>query len=362
MSRREQLFYSIYQHRTGLTVLLVSLVLLVYPLIEDNPYTLGISNLIAINVIVVLGLNLFIGYAGQISLGHAAFFGLGAYGSAIATTTFALPPWPAMLLVASVVALVALILGIPILRLTGHYLAMATLGFNFMVHSVFLEWDEVTGGPSGFYGIPYLGFGDFLFDDELRLHYLLWGCAMLCLLLCLNLVRSGVGRGLVALAEDETAAAALGVDTRSAKVKVFVLSAVMASFAGSLFAHCYSFISPDSFGIFTSTDMVIMVVVGGMGSIWGSLFGAGLITVLPEWMDIFETYKDFVHGAILVLVLMFLPQGLVSGIAYEIKMRMALRGHEKKSVATATGELRADAVDSELVKRGLQEGQGNAAA
>jgi branched-chain amino acid transport system permease protein len=151
---------------------------------------------------------------------------------------------------------------------------------------------------------------------------------MMCLLLCLNLVRSGVGRGLAALAEDETAAAALGVNTRDAKIKVFVLSAVMASIAGSLFAHCYSFISPDSFGIFTSTDMVIMVVVGGMGSIWGSLFGAGLLTLLPELIGIFETYKDFVHGAILVLVLMFLPQGLVSGLVDMVKMRLALRRRE----------------------------------
>lgn len=325
MSSRDKFFYFIYLHRTGLTVTLVSVALLLFPLYEDNPYTLGVTNLIAINAIVVLGLNLFIGYTGQISLGHAAFFGLGAYGSAITTGTYGLPPWPSMFLVALVVGIVALLVGIPVLRLSGHYLAMATLGFNFVIHSVLLEWDELTGGPSGFSGIPYLGFGDFSFDDEVRLHYLLWGFTMICLLLSLNLVRSGVGRGLSALAEDETAAAALGVNTRHAKIKVFVFSAIMASLAGSLFAHCYSFISPDSFGIFTSTDMVIMVVIGGMGSIWGSLFGAGLITLLPEWIGIFETYKDFVHGGILVLVLMFLPQGLVSGIIDMIKVRWALR-------------------------------------
>lgn len=325
MSSRDKVFYFITLHQTGLMVGLLSLVLLLLPLYDDNPYTLGVTNLIAINAIVVLGLNLFIGYTGQISLGHAAFFGLGAYGSAIATGTYGLSPWPAMVLVAILVGLVALIIGVPILRLSGHYLAMATLGFNFVVHSVLLQWDEVTGGPSGFAGIPPLHFGDFSFDDEVRLHYLLWGFTLLWLLLCLNLVRSGVGRGLAALAEDETAAAALGVNTRDAKIKVFVLSAVMASLAGSLFAHCYLFISPDSFGIFTSTDMVIMVVVGGMGSIWGSLFGAGLLTVLPELIGVFATYKDFVYGAILVLVLMFLPQGLVSGLVDMVKVRLALR-------------------------------------
>ncbi len=328
MSARDKFLYFITLHRTGLLVTLLTTALLLFPLFEDNPYTLGVTNLIAINTIVVLGLNLFIGYTGQISLGHAAFFGLGAYGSAITTGTYGLPPWPAMALVALLVGLVALVIGVPILRLSGHYLAMATLGFNFVVHSVLLEWDELTGGPSGFSGIPYLGFGDFSFDDEVRLHYLLWGFTLLCLLLSLNLVRSGVGRGLAALAEDETAAAALGVNTRNAKIKVFVLSAMMASLGGSLFAHCYSFISPDSFGIFTSTDMVIMVVVGGMGSIWGSLFGAGLLTLLPEVIGVFQTYKDFVYGGILVLVLMFLPQGLVTGLVDMIKVRLALRKRE----------------------------------
>ena len=326
-----KLTYFLYLHRTGLTVMLLSVVFILFPFFDDNPYTLGLTNQIAINAIVVLGLNLFIGYAGQISLGHAAFFGLGAYGSAITTGTYALSPWPSMFLVALVVGLVALFVGIPVLRLSGHYLAMATLGFNFVVHTVLLEWDEVTGGPSGFSGIPYLGFGDFYFNDEIRLHYLLWGIVMICLLLSLNLVRSGVGRGLAALAGDETAAASLGVNTRNDKIKVFVLSAVFASLAGSLFAHCYSFVSPDSFDIFTSTDLVIMVVVGGMGSIWGSLFGAGLITLLPEWLDIFETYKDFVHGGILVLVLMFLPQGLVSGLIDMVKVRLALRRRRNAS-------------------------------
>jgi len=332
MTSKQKILYFIYLHRTGLTVIGLSLALLLFPLIEDNPYTLGLTNLIAINTMVVLGLNLFIGYTGQISLGHAAFFGLGAYGSAIATATFGIDPWLAMALVAFLVALVALLIAIPILRLSGHYLAMATLGLNFVVYTILLQWDEVTGGPSGFSGIPYLSFDGFQFDDESRLHYLLWGFVLISLLLCLNLVRSGVGRGLSALAGDEVAAEALGVNTRNAKIKVFVLSAVLASIAGSLFAHCYSFISPDSFDIFTSTDMVIMVVIGGMGSIWGSLLGAALITMLPEWMDVFETYKDFVHGGILVLVLMFLPRGLVTGLIDIIKIKLALR--RAKNAAT----------------------------
>jgi branched-chain amino acid transport system permease protein len=324
MRTPDNMLYFIRLHHTGLWVTLLGLCLLLYPAVQTNPYTLGISNLVAIYVIVVLGLNLFIGYAGQISLGHAAFFGLGAYGSAISTVTFEINPWLAMLGVGAMVAVFAILLGIPTLRLSGHYLAMATLGFNIIIHRIFIQWDEVTGGVSGFYGIPPLNIGGFFFDTEVRFHYLVWGLALLALLLCLNLVRSGVGRGLAAVAGDESAAAALGVDIRTSKIKVFVLSAVLASIAGSLYAHCYGYISPGSFDIFVSTDLVIMVVIGGMGSIWGSLFGAALITLLPEWIEVFESYKDFVHGGILVLVLMFLPQGFISGLFDLLRTRAAL--------------------------------------
>lgn len=327
LTAKDHLFYFLYLHRTGLTVAGLSVVLLVWPLIESNPYYLGLSNLIAIYAMVVLGLNLFIGYAGQISLGHAAFFAIGAYGSAIGTTTLGGPAWPVMAAVALAAALVALAVGLPALKLSGHYLAMATLGFNIVVYSILVQWDAVTGGPSGFSGIPYLTFGSLVLDSEIRFHYLVWAFVMLALLLCLNLVRSGVGRGLAALAEDETAAAALGVDTRRAKVKVFILSAVLASLAGSLFAHCYAFVSPDSFDIFVSVDFVIMVVVGGMGSIWGTLFGTALITLLPEWIEALETFKDIAHGLILVLILLFLPQGLVAGIVDAVSTRIALRRH-----------------------------------
>jgi branched-chain amino acid transport system permease protein len=150
--------------------LALSVLLLVWPLIESNPYNLGLSNLIAIYVIVVLGLNLFIGYAGQISLGHAAFFAIGAYGSAIGTVTLGVPAWPVMIAVALLAALIALAVGLPALKLSGHYLAMATLGFNIVIYSLLVQWDAVTGGPSGFSGIPYLTYRiRGTFDNEILL-------------------------------------------------------------------------------------------------------------------------------------------------------------------------------------------------
>jgi branched-chain amino acid transport system permease protein len=315
----------IIRHHTGLTVWALAALLLATPLVVDNPYNLGILNLIGLYVIAVLGLNLFIGYAGQISLGHAGFFGLGAYGSAILTATYHLPPWPAMLLTAAAVAGVALIIGVPTLRLSGHYLAMATLGFNYVIHSILVQWDAVTGGPSGLSGVPPLALFGLSFNSDVKFHYLVWAFAITALTLCLNLVRSGVGRGLAALAQDEVAAAALGVDVARAKVGVFVLSAVLASLAGSLYAHYFGYVNPDAFSIFKSLDLVIMVVVGGMGSIWGTLFGVGFITVLPHLVEFFETYSDIVHGVILVVILIFLPQGFITGLVDYVKIRLARR-------------------------------------
>ncbi len=321
--RRPWLF--ILRHKTGLTVWLLALVLLLTPLVIRNPYTLGILNLIGLYVIIVLGLNLFTGYAGQISLGHAGFFGLGAYGSAVLTATCGFPPWPTMILVALCVALAALIIGIPTLRLRGHYLAMATLGFNYVVHIIFVQWDEVTGGPSGLSGIPSLSVLGMPVNNDIRFHYLVWTFALIALTLCLNLVRSGVGRGLAALAQDEVAAATLGVDVKRDKIRVFVLSAAFASVAGSLYAHYFGFVNPDTFSIFKSLDLVIMVVVGGMGSIWGTLFGVGFITILPHWLEFLETYYDIIHGLILVVILLFLPQGFITGLLDIIRIRLARR-------------------------------------
>jgi branched-chain amino acid transport system permease protein len=321
--RRARAFVS--RHRTGLCVWLLAAGLALTPLVMRNPYNLSILNLIGLFVIVVLGLNLFIGYTGQISLGHAAFFGLGAYASAILTTSCHLPPWPALFLAAAAVALVALVVGVPALRLSGHYLAMATLGFNYVVHSLFVEWDAVTGGPSGLSGVPPLSVAGASFASDLKFHYLVWTVALVALTLCLNLVRSGVGRGMAALAQDEVAAGCLGVDVKRDKVRIFVLSAVFASVAGSLYAHYFGYVNPDAFSIFKSLDLVIMVVVGGLGSIWGTLFGVSFITILPQVLDVFETYSDLIHGVILVVILLFLPQGLVTGLLDAVKVRLARR-------------------------------------
>jgi branched-chain amino acid transport system permease protein len=325
MNTKDKILYFISLHRTGLMVSALALIVCVYPLFQDNPYILGISNLIGIYLIVTIGLNLFIGYAGQISLGHAAFVALGAYGSAILTADWEWNPWLAMIIVAVLVGIAALIVGIPTLRLSGHYLAMATLGFNIVIYTILIQWDQVTGGPSGFAGIPPLAVFGIPIDDEIKFHYVIWPLAIIFMTLALNLVRSGLGLGLGALAQNERAAATLGIQVSRAKIQVFVLSAVLASIGGSLFAHCFTFVNPDSFSIFSSLELVTMVVVGGLGSVWGSLFGTALIVLMPEYLEFFETYKDIIHGLILVLVLTLFPQGLITGLQYLAKLKIVQR-------------------------------------
>jgi branched-chain amino acid transport system permease protein len=325
MSGQAALLFAV-RHRTGLTVCALTLLLAGLPWLLTDPWRQGLLNVIGLHAIVVLGLNLFVGYAGQISLGHAAFFGLGAYGSGVLTTALDVPPALALLLTGIGVALAALLIGIPTLRLSGHYLAMATLGFNVIVHHLLVQWDSVTGGPSGLTGIP--GFAAFGLPvrGEVAHHYLIWGTAMLALTLSVNLVRSGVGRGLAALAEDETAATALGVDVRRGKIGVFAVSALYASVAGSLFAHYLGTITPDTFSIFASIDFVIMVVIGGVGSLWGSLAGAAAVTLLPHLLGPLEEYKEILYGLVVVGILLVFPRGLLSGLMDQARLALARSG------------------------------------
>ncbi len=297
-------------HRFHLAFPLVAAVVLCFPLLVSNPYYINVLNVVALNAMVVVGLNLLIGYAGQISLGHAAFYGLGAYLSAILTGTYGWPPWPTLVFAALVVALVAFLIGHPTLRLKGNYLVMATLGFNLIVNLLMNQLDDVTGGPSGYSGVPALKIGGWALDSDLRFFYLAWPCALICLLLSRNLVESRAGRALRALHGSEVAAAAMGVPVERYKVRVFVLSAVFASVAGSLYAHYYGIVTPKTFDIFYSVEVVTMCIVGGMGSIWGGFIGAAFLTPLPQVLHAVEEYRDLFYGGILVLILIFMPGGL----------------------------------------------------
>ena len=280
----------------------------------SNSYHLQLLTVIGIYTLLALGLNMLMGYAGQISLGHAAFYGLGAYTSAILTTHFHVSPWLALPLALLLSAGVAFLVGIPTLKLSGYYLGMGTLGFGMIINVLFREWSNMTGGASGLVGIPPLAWGSFVLSRGRAYFYLVWLTTVVCFVLCERLVNSRIGRALRAIHDSERAATAVGVDTSRLKLGIFVFSAVLAALAGFLYAHLVSFISPSSFDFLMSVRIVTMVAVGGMASIWGSLLGASLLTLLPEWLHVFAEYEMVVYGLLLMVIMIFLPQGLTRGV------------------------------------------------
>src|SRR5574337_346213 len=259
------------------------------------------------------------GYAGQVSLGHAAFYGLGAYLSGIASTRLGLNPWLAMPVAALLTGSLAAAIGTPIFRLRGHFLAMATLGWGIIVYIVFNELREVTGGPSGLTGIPNLSVFGLPLDTDVRYYYLVWAFTLGVIFLSRNIVDSRVGRALRAIHGSESAAAALGVNTARYKLAVFTLSAVYASLAGSLYAHYLLFVNPPPFSFKFSIELLVMVMIGGLAHIWGALFGAALITILGESLratipllmgHASGEYEIIAFGLILMATMIALPEGL----------------------------------------------------
>ncbi|MHB0875107.1 MAG: branched-chain amino acid ABC transporter permease [Anaerolineae bacterium] len=298
-----------------------SLALALLPLLFGSPYALSTLTLIGIYATVTLGLCLLTGYAGQASLGQAAFVALGAYGSAILTSRYGVAPWLALPLSAVLVAAIAWIVGMPILRLRGHYLAMGTLAFGVIVTIVVREGKAFTGGPSGFAGIPHFSLFGIVIKSDLGYYYLVWVVALAALLLSLNIVNSRFGRALRAIRASEAAAESLGVDVGGSKLVVFVVASVYASIAGSLYAHYMTFISPSAFDLDVSVRLVLMAAVGGLASIWGAPFGTATVVLLAVFLR--ETvealapqaggeYQSIAYGLLLVVIMIFMPEGVTS--------------------------------------------------
>ena len=309
--------------RNALALLAFALVVGTLPLWLHSPYLLSTAIFIGIFTIVTLGLCLLIGYAGQVSLGHASFWGIGAYTSAILTVKLGVSPWLAMIAGVAVTSGVAYLIAIPIFRLREHYLAMATLGLGIIVTLAFGEFRELTGGPSGLPGVPRLTVGSFIFDGDAEYYYLVWGVVLLLIGLSLNIVNSRVGRALRALHASEAAAESIGVDASRLKLQVLVLSAAYASVAGSLYVHYMQFVSPHAFDFGVSVRLVVMAAVGGLASVWGAPFGAAavmLVTVLlREALPLVIPNASGEHitifyGLVLILIMIFMPEGLTRGV------------------------------------------------
>jgi branched-chain amino acid transport system permease protein len=289
-------------------------ILVVAPLFFSSLYYYRIGALVFVFALAVVGLNLLMGFAGQVSLGHAGFFGIGAYAVAIGPTFLATPPWASLIAGAVLSGAVAFLVGRPILQLKGHYLAVATLGFGVLVSIVLTNEADWTGGPDGM-NVPRLVLFDWRVHGSDTWYWLAGLTFVGGYALARNLVESPTGRALQAIHDSEIAARMLGVDVASKKLTIFVISAVYASVAGSYLALFDGHVTPDVAGFLRSIELVAMVVLGGMGSTFGALVGAATLVVLPQALTVFHDYEQAMLGLIIMVFMIFLRRGIVPTLA-----------------------------------------------
>ncbi|WCK56364.1 branched-chain amino acid ABC transporter permease [Aneurinibacillus sp. Ricciae_BoGa-3] len=297
-------------------VLFIVLISVVVPLVSSNDYLIQILIMSGINILLVLSLNLISGFAGQISLGHAAFFGIGAYASALLSMK-GLNVWVAIPAAGLVAAILGFLIGSPVLRLRGHFFAIATLGFGEIIHLVLNNWVDVTRGPMGLSGIPTpenILFMDFSLKSNY--YYLILVVVLLALYLSITVKHSKMGRALLAIRTDEITAKAMGINIAYYKIFAFTLSAAIAGIAGATYSHFILFLSPETFSLPASINILLMLLIGGIGSIPGSVLGGLFITVLSEYLRTFAQYQMLIYGVLIVLIVIFMPKGL-SGLLHK---------------------------------------------
>lgn len=306
------------------TLLALVVLIALAPVFFPSGFYYRVGALIFVNALAVTGIVILTGWAGQISLGHAGFAGIGAYACALAPVHWGVHPALAILLGAAVSAVLAWLVGRPILRLKGYYLAVASLGMGILISMVLNNERWLTRGPDGI-DVPDLGLRDVLKDAGLTLTngqfwYFLCGIVLVIgAWLALNLRDSATGRALRALHGSEVAARTVGMDVAKLKLQAFVISAVYASVSGSLLALQNKFITPDVAGFMHSVEMVTMAVLGGVGSVAGAIFGAAVLTLLPQVLTVFAEYEQLVLGLVMVLVMIFLREGVVPSILRKIR-------------------------------------------
>jgi branched-chain amino acid transport system permease protein len=305
--------------------LVAVVVLLALPLGIPSNYYMRLVNMALIYSLLAVSLNIMLGFAGQIALGHAAFFGIGAYTAALLTAdhsgwTF----WPAFFAAGAVTGLSGLLIGLPTLRLKGHYLALATLGFGEIMRIIFFNWREVTRGTDGISGIPAPSLGFMTLQKDKYFYYLALAVLVLVLIACRRLAKSKYGRQLAAIRDAELAAGTSGIHVPRLKTIAFVLSATVAGFGGSLYSGIIAYVSPDAFTFDVTAQLLSMVLVGGIGTTGGPVLGAVLLTFLPEFLRISKAYYMVIYGFGLAALIVFLPSGLFGLVRRVTSFRKAM--------------------------------------
>lgn len=299
--------------RTYGVVFLVLAVVVAFPHVAPTTFYLRIAALVFIFSLAVLGINLLMGLAGQVSLGHAGFFGIGAYAVAVAPTHFGVPSWLALIGGVAIAALLAFVVGRPILKLKGHYLAVATLGLGILIAMVLTNEARYTGGPDGM-PVPRLVLFGWTARGSETWYWISGITLALASLLAVNLIDSPTGRALRAIHDSEVASRVLGIDVARYKLIAFVLSAIYAAVAGAYLALFDGLVTPGTAGFLRSVEFVTMAVIGGLGSILGSIVGAALLTVLPQILTVFHDYEHVMLGAMIIVFMIFLRNGIVPSL------------------------------------------------
>jgi len=305
--------------KSTIGLIILAITLFIVPFIAPNSYYMDIAIRMAINGVIVLSLNLLMGYAGQISLGHAGFVGIGAYASAILPTHFGWNPLLSLVVGAVLTGLLALLVARPILRLKGHYLAMATLGLGIIIEYVIRNESGLTGGPDGMSVPPINVLGVDLVRDT-QWYWIVAVVLFLNVWGALNLINSPFGRALRGLHGSEIASQVVGINVPRCKTRVFVVSAMVASIMGSLLANYSGFVTPDLTNFNHAIELITMVVVGGMASVFGSVVGAVLLTIVPQLLASFEGWETVIFGLILICFMIFLPRGVVPTLAARLRL------------------------------------------
>ncbi|MEL7648919.1 MAG: branched-chain amino acid ABC transporter permease [Sedimentibacter sp.] len=292
------------------TKLLVSLLIMaILPVVLDNNYVLHILILLGVYVVLGISLNVVAGVTGELDLGHAAFFGIGAYVSSLFVINIFNSFWIGMLFAGLVSLLFGLLLGVPSLRIRGDYLAIITLGFNEIIRYVLLNMQSVTNGPMGIKGIPSPSVFGYVFNTKQQMFYLIWSLVIITSIVMGRIANSRFGRTLVAIREDEIAATSLGINTGRYKIWAFAITAAFAGIAGSFFAHYMNFINPNNFTSNESILILCMITVGGRGSLAGSIVGVLILFLLPELLRPIASYRMLIYGLLLVVMMIYKPRG-----------------------------------------------------
>lgn len=306
-----------------LNPLFFALVLL-FPLLGPSNYLLYVLNIVAIYAISTMALNLLTGIGGQISIGHAAFLGIGAYASAILDLKVGVPFWISIVLAGLITGVIGFVVGLPAVRLSGHYLAIATMGFGVAIPQIALKWESLTGGYMGLSPRKPV-IGSFVFDTETSFYYIIIGVLALTYWTMTNIIKSRFGRAFFSIRDSEVAAQAMGVHLPTYKAFLFAISGFYTGVAGSLYAHAVGFISPYDFSIEISFLILAMLVVGGLTSLGGSIAGAAVLFLIAQWTSDMHGLSAVITGGVLVAVILFFPNGTVGLKNWIVRMLVKAR-------------------------------------